>query len=56
MLSVYRQKPYSAKTYKRDGGFLFPNGLRMTEHEYEVRDFDGNPTGEKKPAKTFHLV
>ena len=42
--------------HKRDGGFVVPNGLRMSEYEYEVRDFDGNPTGEKKPARTFYLA
>ena len=42
--------------HKRDGGFMVPNGLRMSEYEYEVRDWDGNPTGEKKPARTFYLA
>ncbi len=41
--------------HDRFGGFVVPNGLRVSEYDFEVKDFDGNPTGEVKHAKTYYL-
>jgi hypothetical protein len=40
----------------RMGGFYAPKGLRVSTYDYQPVDFDGNPIGNPKPARTYYLA
>lgn len=53
---VYEQLRQMTEKTHRFSGIMCRKGLRVSEYKYQEKDFDGEPMGPEKPAKTFYLA